>query len=191
MTVFINVWVCMCVCLCVWVWWVDNWWTSNNELLLYTRQMERLTNTLLAVTHSHTDTDTHTHTHTHTHTNAGYCTLALCNTGFDCVRVVLMSSNSPVSFPSLFSPPLSSPLLPLLLSPLLTSPPSPVSSYQSLCFSLYEIIILPFSPPSCLLSSKIHPSLSLFSSSSISLSLFSDLLSAILILWYCFVSDVL
>lgn len=68
---------------------------------------------------------------------------------------------------------------------LLTSLLSPVSSYQSLS-SLYEIIILLFSPP-CSLSSKIHLSSFLLPHFSLS----CDLLSAILILSYCFLSDVL
>lgn len=153
-------------CLCVEK--AENWWTSNNELLLYTRQMERLTNTLLAVTHTHTVLTT----------VRWYSTvLALI-----CVHVVLMSSHSPFSTSSLSPLPSSSPLPPLFLLELLTSPPSPVSSHQSLSFSLYKIIILLLSPPCSLLSTL--PSLPL-------LSLSSDLLSAILILWYCFVSDVL
>lgn len=100
-----------------------------------------------------------------------------------CVHVILVSSHS---FP--FPPPSSSPLRPLFLLPLLTSPPSPVSSHQSLSFSLYEINIPLFSPPSSPLALVQNPPLSPFLPL---LSLSSDLLSAILILWYCFVSDVL
>lgn len=81
----------------------ENWWTNNNELLLYTRQMERLTNTLLAVTH--------------THTNAGYCTLVLLNTGFDlCTCHSRVLTLLPISSSLVVSSPSSLPLTALNLS---------------------------------------------------------------------------
>lgn len=103
-----------------------------------------------------------------------------------CVHVVLVSSHFPFSFLSLVPPRSSSPLPHLFFLLPLTSLLSPVSSYQSLSPTPYEIMILLFSPPRSL-SSKIHPSPFLLPL----LSLFCDLLSAILVLSYCFLSDVL
>lgn len=124
---------------CVCVEGAENWWTNNNELLLYTRQMERLTNTLLAMSHIHR----------HTYTNICWL-LYTCTPQYWLVCVVFMSSHSPFSFPSFFPPSSLSPLFPLSLLPLLTSPPSPVSSHQSLFKKLsssFSLLPLVQNPP--------------------------------------------
>lgn len=152
-------------CLSVCVEGAENWWTGNNEST-QGRWRGWQTHSLL----SHTPIRTHkclATVHWYSTILALICVL------FSCPHT--LPSPSHLSF-----------LLPLrLLSfPILTSPPSPVSSHQSI--SLYGIIFLSYlvparSLPKSTLLFFFHPLLSLV----------SDLLSAILILWYCFVSDVL
>lgn len=100
---------------------------------------------------------------------------------------VYMLFSCPLPSPSLAALPSPSSLpLSLFLLLLLTSPLVHVSSHQPLSFPLYEIMILLSSLP-CLLPSKTHP----FPFFLPLLSLSCDLLSAILILSYCLLSDVL